>query len=138
MIKNIRHTGILTNNLKLAIKFYKDILNFKIVERKRLKGKLITKLLTKSCYPYVDLTYVKFAINKKSSFLEVYYFHNFTTVRPADFRHIAFTVKNINKLYKKLLKNKAIVLTEPIKMNKVKLFFARDFDGNLLEFVEEL
>jgi len=139
MIKNIRHAAILTHNLKSAIKFYKDILGLKIVKKERLKGKLITKLLTKSPYGYIDLTYVKFSTNKKSEcLLEVYYFHNFMCFKCADFKHIAFTVKNIEKFYKKLVKNKVSILTEPMKLKKVKLFFARDFDGNLIEFVEEL
>ena len=31
-IKNIRHTGIVTDNMTKSLKFYKDLLGFKIKE----------------------------------------------------------------------------------------------------------
>ena len=37
-IKNIRHTGIVTDNLSKSLKFYRDLLGFKIKRRTVEKG----------------------------------------------------------------------------------------------------
>ena len=46
-IRNIRHTGIVVNNLKKSLYFYHDLLGFKVKKRMLEKGKATDKILEK-------------------------------------------------------------------------------------------
>lgn len=129
-VTNIRHTGIVISNLSKALHFYRDLLGFKEVKRETLKGKYIYNLLKLKI-----LTYVKLAIG--DNLIELYVLPNNPST---GFHHIALTVDNLDKLYKKLRKEKIYGMDKPIldpdKTHKV--WFCEDYDGNLIELVEEL
>lgn len=151
MIKAIRHVGIVIKDIKKALHFYCDILGFKVIKQEKLSGEITNKLFSwiyfdfEACY--IPLTYIKLVVKRSfysyylDDILELYYFHdkdfkNFYSI--SGFNHIALTVDNIDELYNKLQKEKIECYSEPIKRDNVRLFFARDPFGNLLEFCEEL
>ena len=45
IVKNIRHTGIVVKNLQRAIKFFTQILGFKVLKQADETGKFIDKIL---------------------------------------------------------------------------------------------
>ena len=42
---NLRHVGIVSNNLNRSIKFYKDILGFKIIKKMNENGSNLSKAM---------------------------------------------------------------------------------------------
>ncbi len=136
MVKNIRHTGIAVFELDRAIKFYRDILGLKLVEEENLDKKFVKNLFN---WEHADLRYAKLKTQNDKTLLELWFFKFTIDVTPA-FSHIAFTVDNLDKIYKKLVANKITCVSEPMldPSGKHKLCFCKDTEGNLLELVEEI
>jgi catechol 2,3-dioxygenase-like lactoylglutathione lyase family enzyme len=145
VIKSIKHTGIVTQHLSTALKFYKDLLGLKILKEGRLKGKLITELLGFGIHT-VNLEYVKLSTPNNNCLLEIYYF-----IEPKEFKiypnfnHICFEVNNLDKLCKKLEDNGIDLLSKPKTINNCliplptyRVVFCRDYDGNLIELSEKI
>ncbi len=138
MIKNIRHSGIVVKDLKKALYFYRDLLGMNVIIKKKEKGRYIETLFNQIGF---ELTYVKLETEDKSSLLELYWFHNITSSElPSFFTHIAYTVDNIYAILRMLEKNNIYPVSKPILDPKKKnlVMFCRDYDGNLIEFVEEI
>jgi len=147
---NMRHSGRVVSDLPEALKFYSGILGLEIVKKGRLDRYDTLKLLgIEDC----DLTYVKLAPKNSNCLLELYYFENedfrnmyFNKDEDEDqyitisFEHVSFTVENIEDIHKNLIENGYLVMSSPSidETCEFKLFFARDFDGNLVELVEVL
>lgn len=138
MIKNIRHTGIVVKDLKKSLHLYQDILGME----KFSEGNLNTDLVKKLYNVDSKLTYVKLKAiednNEHLFLLELIYYHKKNIEIPKTYNHIAFTIYNIQEVYWRLKENEVQVYSAPIKHNNVKLMFCRDYDGNLLELVEEI
>jgi catechol 2,3-dioxygenase-like lactoylglutathione lyase family enzyme len=127
----IRHVGFSVRNEERALHFYKDLLGFEIVKKEVVDPKFSNQILEIS-----NLTYIKMA--KDGQLIEMY-------IMPKDsergrWSHIALTVDNIDKVYSELCKEKIRFIGSPVvdPEKKHKLCFCRDFDGNLLELVQEL
>lgn len=140
MIKNVRHYGIVTKNLEKALFFYVEILGFTKIKEELLGNEYCIKLFGRNH----NLKYTKLHINKNQPLLEIYYFdRKFSPLDFVDidqFHHIAFTVENLNKIYKKLQKHNIDCEGELVtnKESKCKILLCRDFDRNLIELVEEI
>jgi catechol 2,3-dioxygenase-like lactoylglutathione lyase family enzyme len=144
MVNRIRHCCIVTNDLKKSLHFYTHILDLKITEHTLLDN--INNNYLKSILGLEKLEYIKLRTKRNKTLLEIYYFAKIDHILLAShvphytFNHISFSVSNIRKLYKDLIKNGYKPLSKPqidiLKQNYV--MFVRDPDNNLLEFVEEL
>lgn len=131
-IKNIRHFGILVDNLEFALHFYKDLLGLQEIKRETLEGDYIENLLnTKS----IKMTYVKLKLKGMKTLIELWYLHNFKLPHQK-MSHIAFTVNNLDELIVRLRDSGIKFLSLPIKNNKVKVCFCYDYSDNLIELVE--
>lgn len=133
-MKNVRHSGIVIHNIEKALYFYCKLLGLKEVIRETLSGNYIKTLLS-----FKTLTYLKLATDN-GDLIELYYFpSNNGCIKFGTYNHIAFTVKDLDKTYKKLKKEKIHFCSEPIldptKTHKV--VFCEDPSGNLIELVEE-
>lgn len=155
MLLNIRHSGRVISNIERALHFYVDILGLHEITRGQLDQDEVYKLLQiGDC----GLTYIKLATTKdrpelSGGLVELYYLENDELRKeffappfideemestPLD--HIAFSVDNIQALHKKLIENRIEILSSPSidTSCQFKIFFARDPDCNLLEFVQIL
>ncbi len=144
IVKNIRHIGIVTKNIKKSIWFYEKILGFKVkikmIERGNITDKLTnlknTKIKTvklKSKNSKVMIELLEFKKKKKRENEE----YNISRIGAS---HFALTINDLEKTYK-FLKRKGIrFICKPILSNdkKVKLTFCRAPEGTLIEMVEEL
>ena len=142
MIKKYRHTGLIVNNLSKSRKFYCELLNLKIIQNfieegdyfnklineKKLRAKVIKAVSSDNIY--VEL--IEFINAKK---LKIKKPKNYTKVGEM---HLCFTVKKINKLYKRLKKNKVKFLSPPLKstFDPVVTCFCYDPDFNLVQLVQ--
>tara|TARA_Y100000768_G_scaffold386142_1_gene373836 strand:- start:693 stop:1127 length:435 start_codon:yes stop_codon:yes gene_type:complete len=142
MIK-IRHTGLVTNNLKNSLTFWIKYLKFKIKKKMDEKGNLIDKIML---YQNVKVQTYKLEDDNKM-LLELLYFKNSpktkkNMIKPYTngFTHLSVTVKNLNKLYKFLKKKKIQFNSKPqiSSDGNVLMTYCKTPEGAFLELVEEL
>ncbi len=142
LVMNIRHIGLVVSNLNDSLKFWRDIIGFKIKKKKHERGKTIDNVLKiKNC----KVLTIKM-VDKKNNMLELIKFNS--SIKKKDrkiftnsngFTHIALTVDNLDLLYKKLRKNNVFNCPPQLSEDrKVKLTYLRTPEGAFLELVEEL
>ncbi len=141
MIKNFNHVCVIVKNLNRSLKFYRDILGFKVSKITELEGDCPETLLNKR---NLKLTYVKLrAPGQPKKSPPVFELHCWKTPRISpkkSYNHISFTVGNIDYMYKKLRKQRIKFISKPIKVahGYSKICFGYDPDGNLIEFTQIL
>ena len=123
LIKNIRHTGIVVKNLQKSLKFFTQILGFKVLQQADETGKFIDKILNLN---KAKLITVKL-IAADGNIIELLNFENYKDkklkhtkkIYSYGFTHMSFTVKNINQTYK-VLKKKNINYFPNLKFHQIK------------------
>ena len=139
----IRHTGLVTNNLKKSLVFWTKYLEFKIHKEMDEDGDLINQIML---YNNVRLKTIKLK-DKKNNLLELLYFKNkpkikINKIKPYSngFTHISITVKNLNSLYKNLIRKKIKFNSKPkiSSDGNVIMTYCKTPEGAYLELVQEL
>lgn len=139
---NIRHTGIVTRNLKESLFFWKKIFGFRIVKDMNEMGKTLDKILK---IKKVNVRTLKLKDSNNSQ-IELLLFKNIKKTKEKKTKtfsngitHISITVKNIDEIYKKY-KKKIKFNSEPLfsKDGNVKMTYCKTPEGAFLELVEEL
>jgi len=132
----LRHAGILVYNLELSVKLYTDVLGFKEVKRGEVGGKIGEKLFNSQSF---NLTYVKLKAPGSNVMLELWKIKDLVPNSAVGLSHIALTVDNLDKIYEQLKERKLEFFSPPIKAedSRVRLCFCKDYDGNIIELVEE-
>ena len=139
----IRHTGLVTKNIKKSLLFWTKYLKFKIYMEMDEKGELIDKIML---YKNVKLKTFKLK-DKNNNLLELLYFKNppqkkISNIMPYTngFTHISVTVKNLNLTYKSLIKKKIRFNSEPKKSSdgNVLMTYCKTPEGAYLELVQDL
>lgn len=137
MNMNMDHVGIVVSDLDSAIKFWVDILDFKVVERFDRSGKDIDRL---QGIPSVDFHVVKM-LDSSGAVVELLHYRGTSGAaekqRLCDcgIRHLAFSVDDVRAYYDLLVQNGCEVISEPVEDQPFLIFFVRDPDGNLIEFM---
>ena len=144
MIKKIRHTGIVVNNLDLMFIFYKQ-LGFSITKRLYEKGDYIDQIVN---IRKVNLETVKLQLSDKDM-IELLKYHNHPHPKKIFKRkndsneygwsHVAFTVDSIQETINTITENGGSVLNSPSEPpnGNVKVAYCHDPEGNIIELVEE-
>lgn len=142
MVKNIRHTGIVVDDLEASLRFYQDMLGFEVVKRMDEVGNFIDRI---SSLQNVKVTTVKMAI-PDGQMIELLYYH--THPRKRDVReicdigigHIAFTVDDLDGEYDKLKKEGVQFNASPQLSpdGYAKVTFCKAPEGTFIELVEVL
>ena len=150
MIKSVDHINIVVTELERSVKFYTEILGFRIVRNAHLKGEWIDKIVglngveANVVYvvapgggPRIELLQY---ISPKGDLIS----ENSQPNTPG-LRHIAFRVYDIQTLYNRLKENKVTIFGEPVPVpsgvikhdagQKTLLYFL-DPDGVVLELAE--
>lgn len=142
-MNKIRHTGLVTNNLKKSLFFWNKILKFRIKKKAIESGRLIDKIME---YKKVKVETVKLSDNS-GMILELLYFKNapvkkknFIKPYSIGFTHLSVSVKNIMNVYKTLKKINIKFNSIPSKSidGKVLMTYCKTPEGAYLELVEEL
>ena len=139
----IRHTGLVTKDLKKSLNFWTKYLKLKIYKKMNEQGNLIDKIML---YKNVKLKTYKLA-DKNNQILELLYFKNSPKINKKflkpysnGFTHISITVEDINKLYK-FLKSKKIIFNSKPQISEdgsVMMTYCKTPEGAFLELVQEL
>jgi len=143
MIINIRHTGIVVNDLSLMTQFYINLGFQKFISGNE-KGEFIDNVTGLN---NVDLEWVKLK-SQDGQLLELLKYHshpddNIPNLRKSNKHgcsHIAFTVENSENFCELIKKNGGSIINKPaISLDeKVKVSYCHDPEGVLMEVVEIL
>lgn len=141
MIENLRHACVVVKNLKRSLKFYRDIMKLKVVKTLTVKGRDIEAIFG---IKGIKLTYVKmrFPGQSKSSppAFELHYWHRPRISPRGGHNHISFTVKDMDREYRRLKERGVKFFSKPLKVSysNAKICFCLDPDGHLIELIEGL
>ena len=143
MINGVRHTGIVVNEIENAIKFWVNLLGFKVVVDQIEEGEFIDKLLG---LENVLVRTVKLAA-QDGSLVELLHFISHKSLPTWDgnpyktgLTHIAFNVANISNVVSILEQNGYCEVNRYQKSlnGDVLVCYVKGFEGLLLELVEQL
>ena len=143
MIKGVRHTGIVVNDIEGAINFWVELLGLKVVSNQVETGQFINRLLALDS---VVVQTVKL-VTKDESMIELLHFKSHShneywegSPYSKGLTHVALNVTDIAELTKSLSKLGYQSLNEyQISLDgKVRVCYVKAFEGLLLELVEEL
>ena len=136
-----RHVGIIVKDLKKSHKFYVNVLGLKKVVSLTEKGTYLNKLINTNqleakvlklktgCGTIVEIIeFSKKNLQSRKNFMDV-----------IGTMHMCFTVKNIEKLYKKIKKKGFRCFSNPLESpyNPVSTFFCYDPDNNIVQYTED-
>ena len=143
MITQIRHTGLVVADLEGALRFWRDLLGFKVEKQMDESGPHIDAMMG---LKDVRVTTVKMAA-PEGGMIELLHFQSHPD-SPAwlgqpystGFTHIAMTVGNMDMAFKKLT-DAGVVFAAPPHYSPdgaVKVIYCKGPEGVLLELVERL
>lgn len=139
----IRHTGIYVKDLTRMKEFYCNTFGMEIAHEGIEDGEYIEKLLGKKKLSIEvcklknsDGTMIELIKSNRDNIKEA---HSESVIN-VGCMHIAFTVNNLEQLYKKLKYNGESFISEPLLSpdGKVHVCFCKDPEGNYLELVQDL
>jgi len=141
-IIEIRHGGIVVNNLQKSLDFFVNVLGFRIFKKMNEKGKYIDSVLN---LKKADVTTVKMKA-PDSSVIELLKFKNYRTsnnlkkIYSSGLTHISLTVKDLDKTFKLLEKKKIKFFSIPqvTPDRSAKVVFCRGPENLILELVQVL
>jgi catechol 2,3-dioxygenase-like lactoylglutathione lyase family enzyme len=143
MINGVRHTGIVVNEIENAIKFWVNLLGFKVIIDQIEEGDFIDKLLGLN---NVSVRTVKLAAQDGSQ-VELLHFISHKSLPTWDgnpyktgLTHIAFNVADISNVVSILEQNGYSQVNRYQKSinGKALVCYVKGFEGLLLELVEQL
>ena len=143
MVNGVRHTGIVVNEIENAIKFWVNLLGFKVVLDQIEEGEFINKLLG---LKNVSVRTVKLAA-QDGSLVELLHFISHKSLPTWDgnpyktgLTHIAFNVADISNVVSILEQNgySQVNRYQKSPSGKVLVCYVKGFEGLLLELVEQL
>jgi glyoxylase I family protein len=141
MIKNLNHVSFTVSNLNDSIKFYKDVLNFKLFNKSK-RNKKFSEKVTGIKNAKLNIAYMEL----NNFYLELIEYEDGkgtkidTSVNNIGSAHVCFNINNFNNYLSKLLKSKLELVGEPTIIpdgpNKGKqVVYVQDIDNNKLEFI---
>jgi catechol 2,3-dioxygenase-like lactoylglutathione lyase family enzyme len=141
MINQIRHTGLVVNNLELALHFWRDLLGFSVDKKMDESGPHIDAMMG---LKNVEVTTVKMS-SPEGGVIYLLHFKSHPQKKiwsgkpyTTGFTHIALTVNNIDECYKTLSKYgvEFPALPQFSPDGAVKVIYCKGPEGVLLELVE--
>jgi catechol 2,3-dioxygenase-like lactoylglutathione lyase family enzyme len=144
MIRTVRHIGIVVKKIDDVLPFYRDLLGLKLVKKSHEPEEYASFLLGLS---HCQLITVKLAAEEGETLIELLEFashpddqESLPELTCPGITHIAFTVKDLDELYQKLIRAGITFISPPSKSPEgfAKVAFCRDPAGNYLELVEVL
>lgn len=142
MIKNIRHTGIVVENLDRSIAFYCNLLGFKIAKQQREKGEYISKILGLTD---ADIITVKLT-SPDGQMIELVKYDSHDgqsrnkNIYDIGISHLAFGVDDLNAFMQRLLESGIKFISEPALSPDAyaRVAFCYSPEKTLIELVEVL
>lgn len=142
MITNIRHMGIVVDNLDDALSFYVDLLGFKVKNRNEESGPFIVAILG---FQEASVTTVKLEA-PDGNLIELLRYKSPVgkrvqrNINDLGLSHIALTVGDLDSVCESLMEAGGQFISPPMvnPEKTAKVVFCRDPQGNILELVQIL
>jgi catechol 2,3-dioxygenase-like lactoylglutathione lyase family enzyme len=142
VILNIRHIGIVTDNLEKSLRFYRDLLGFTITKQLEERGPYINNMLA---LQDVVVTTIKLAAPSGQQMELLYFPSHPRSIRPIEtceigMTHFAITVDDLDKAYV-TLQNAGVLFNSPPQLSPdggVKVTYCKAPEGTFVELVQEL
>ena len=143
MLIDVRHVGIVVNNIENSLKFYRDIFGLQIQRSLNESGTYIDNILG---FENVKAKTVKMSAPNGPTLIELLEFDApkgrdlSYQINDLGASHVAFTVSNIDEMYEKL-KQSGIKFNAPPQLSPdgyAKVTFCFDPDGTPVELVQVL
>ncbi len=126
------HIGIFTKNAERLIKFYRNILGFKLISGERLQTDIVKKLFR------TNSTCCFYRLKSEKLILEIFepHYKNRVEKRKNHYglHHFGLTVSDREQFINYLRKKQVKIIT--IKRNERKVYFIEDPEGNMIEIRE--
>ena len=140
MIKDVRHIGIVVTDMEKSLKFYRDLLGFKVKSLVDEEGEFLDNMLA---HENVKNKVAKLVTEQGNTLVELIDSRSYGNKKDRDFftigaSHFAFTVDDLEKTYDYLVKN-GVKFTAPPQQTPdgfAKVTFCEDPDGTPIELVE--
>lgn len=142
IVKNIRHTGIVVENLDASLHFYRDLLGFEITKQMNEKGNYIDEI---TGLKRVNVTTIKMT-SPDGQLIELLLYKTHLRLKKSKkmndigIAHIAFTVDDINMVYS-YLSNQGVYFNSSPQLSPdgyAKVAFCIAPEGTYIELVEVL
>lgn len=140
MIKKLDHACLIVKDLKRSIRFYRDVMGFKVSRVIDVEGEYPEKVLG---VRGVRISYAKLSLPDKSgrngSALELQCWRKPRILPKKNFSHISFVLKDIDAEYKRLRGKGVRFISKPMTApdGHARICSGYDPDGNRIEFIEE-
>lgn len=141
---NVRHIGLVVQNLEKMLDFYCKTLGFKLRSRQIEKGNYISSMLGLS---QAEVETAKLYLEETGSLLELLYFHlpSSTHAEKKELHHLGLThfaisIGDLDQLHQKMSSQGLQFVSPPVttENNYAKVAFCQDPEGNYLELVQVL
>lgn len=147
-VSNLDHVAVTVSDLDRSLRFYRDLLGFKEVERHRLEGETISKMAGKEG---VVLQVVRLAIPETPGILVDLQLYieppgelSNAVLGMSNQGHFCFGVKDLDRAYRELSESGVEFVSEPVvfdlgdewEYGALKVVFFKDPDGFVLELME--
>lgn len=133
----LNHITLVVSDIEKSKEFYEKYLNLKPTFQANIGGPFYSKIIGKE---NVNLIFSALKIPGSNVIIELAQFIDPKTKINPDFRHIAFEVDDVDKIYKTLKDNNIDTVSEPVtiqeknpKIDGKRMFYFKDPDGNLIE-----
>lgn len=138
---NLRHVGIVAENLEKSLEFYRDFLGFRIMTQATENKDFIDNILN---LKDTSLKTIKL-IDNNGGIIELLSYDNpkgkliKREINDLGLSHFALTVHNLDDIYNKLKNKNVEFISMPTLSpdNKAKVCFCYDPSGVLIELVEQ-
>lgn len=145
MISGVRHTGLVVRDIADSLKLYRDILGLTVFKQAAEEGAYIEKLvgIEKAKLKWVKLKAPDGYLIELLQYTHPKPAEAATANSPSDTigcSHVAFTVRDIEALYR-VLTDKGYHCNASPQLspdNKAKVMYCHDGDGIIIELVEEM
>jgi len=133
----LNHITLVVKDIEKSKQFYKDTLGLNSGFGKEISGPQYSEV---TGHPSLKLKFQVLKLPNSDIIIELAQFLNPKKEISQDFRHIAFEVNDIHKIYKKLKALNVHTVSEPVTISNQgpgldgkKFFYFKDPDGNLIE-----
>ena len=133
----LNHITIVVSDIEKSKKFYKEILGLDSTFEEEIGGDQFSKV---TAIQNLKLRFAVLKDKESNMIIELAQFLKPEAEIHRDFRHIAFEVDDVDRIYSALKERNIETLSEPVtisdprpKINGKRFFYFRDPDGNLIE-----
>jgi glyoxylase I family protein len=133
----LNHITIVVSDIEKSKIFYKEILGLDSTFDEEIGGDQFSKV---TAIQNLNLRFAVLKDKESNMIIELAQFLEPKAKIQKDFRHIAFEVDDVDRIYSELKEKNIEMLSEPVtisdprpKINGKRFFYFRDPDGNLIE-----